>query len=268
MSVPAQIRRSPSLFAVIPAIFTSMTFADVKEGATPALRVASYNIQHGKGMERKEVDLARQAAVIKAMNADVVVLQEVDKVCERSGKVDQAAEMARLAGYPHYFFAPAMDFQGGKYGLAVMSRRPFLATRAVSLDHGGEPRAAAIGTIEHDGRKIRVVSIHLDHLAAERREAQAADLLKQLGECPGATILAGDFNCAPDQARKLAPGFVRIAKQGSSQTAPADQPLVEIDHFLISPPDFAQGWISRVIDEPSASDHRPILLERSGPESP
>ena len=55
----------------------------------PSLRLVSYNIHHGEGMDRK-LDLARIAAYLRAQAPDVVALQEVDQGCRRSGQVKQA----------------------------------------------------------------------------------------------------------------------------------------------------------------------------------
>ena len=92
------------------------------------LRVMSYNIHVGVGMDKK-LDLARIAEVIKQSRADIVGLQEVDRGVERTGRVDEIRELARLTGMD-YAFAHNLDFQGGQYGVAVLSRLPIL-----SIDH-------------------------------------------------------------------------------------------------------------------------------------
>ena len=88
-----------------------------------SLRVMTYNIHIGKGMDGK-ADLARIAGVIKSADVDVVALQEVDVKTRRSGvESDQLKELAKLTGM-HGVFAKARDFDGGEYGQAVLSRRP------------------------------------------------------------------------------------------------------------------------------------------------
>ncbi|MCH2154165.1 MAG: gluconate 2-dehydrogenase subunit 3 family protein [Phycisphaerales bacterium] len=59
------------------------------ENAT-AIRVATYNIKHGRGMDGT-IDLERTAATLEALKADLIALQEVDDQARRSGGVDQAA---------------------------------------------------------------------------------------------------------------------------------------------------------------------------------
>jgi hypothetical protein len=85
----------------------------------PTLRVVSYNIQHGAGMDRK-LDLERTADVLRRLEPDLVALQEVDENCRRSKGVDQAAELGRLLGMEHRF-GEFMDYDGGRSGLAVFS---------------------------------------------------------------------------------------------------------------------------------------------------
>ena len=84
----------------------------------PKIRVASFNIAAGKVS-----DMTAIAKAIRAMNVDVVALQEVDKLTARSGRVDQAAELAKLTGM-QAVFGRAIDFDGGEYGLAFLSRYP------------------------------------------------------------------------------------------------------------------------------------------------
>src|SRR5438105_15472129 len=84
------------------------------------ITVMTYNIHHGEGMDRK-LDLARIAAVIRACEPDFVALQELDLGTHRTNGVFQAQELARMTKM-HFAFGPAMDFDGGKYGDAVLCR--------------------------------------------------------------------------------------------------------------------------------------------------
>lgn len=52
------------------------------------LRVLSYNIHHGEGVNRK-LNLTRIADVIKSVNPDIVALREVDQGTERTNEIDQ-----------------------------------------------------------------------------------------------------------------------------------------------------------------------------------
>jgi endonuclease/exonuclease/phosphatase family metal-dependent hydrolase len=99
------------------------------------LRVLCYNIHHGEGTDGK-VDLPRLARVIHAAMPDFVALQEVDRNVRRSGSVDQSAELAKLTGL-HGAFAKAIDYDGGEYGQAILSRFPI---ERLTIHHlPGEP---------------------------------------------------------------------------------------------------------------------------------
>ena len=98
------------------------------EGTSPkmSINVVSYNIKHGAGMDGR-LDLSRSANVLEALKPDLVALQEIDNTCTRSGGKNQAAELGKALGM-HHAFGKFMDFQGGEYGLAVLSRYPILKT--------------------------------------------------------------------------------------------------------------------------------------------
>ena len=88
----------------------------------PSMRIATYNIRHGRGSD-DVLDLDRTARAIAALDADIVALQEVDEKVRRSGNVDQAATLGKVLGMYHAF-GSFMDYDGGRYGLAILSRWP------------------------------------------------------------------------------------------------------------------------------------------------
>ncbi len=107
--------------------------------AQATLRVAAYNIKHCQGMDGV-VDLDRVAAVLRALDADAVTLQEIDRGVERTGGVDQAARLGELLGMESVF-GDFMPYQGGEYGMAVLSRLPILGSKNHRLPERAEPRA-------------------------------------------------------------------------------------------------------------------------------
>jgi endonuclease/exonuclease/phosphatase family metal-dependent hydrolase len=144
------------------------------------LRVVSYNIRHGQGMDGR-VDLERIARILESLRPDLVALQEVDRGCTRSGDADQAAVLGRRLGL-HHAFAAFMEYQGGEYGLAVLSRHPVEEVRRHVLPPGAEPRTALEVRVRPPGASspLSFVSIHLDWTREELREAQMAALVEAL----------------------------------------------------------------------------------------
>ena len=231
--------------------------------------MATYNIHHAEGTDKK-LDLERVARVIRSFDADFVALQEVDKGAKRSGGVDQAAELARLTDM-HVVFAAAMPFQGGEYGDAVLARRPITFSRVVPLPWkaGGqrEPRVAVSATtaLPVGAGTIEFISTHWDHTRdPSDRDAQAEatnDAWRDAGEL---TILAGDFNCTPDSAPMQALARTWTLVSGTDPAAPTccgANLRTKIDHVLVKSSDRWRVVEHRVIDEPVASDHRPVLVK-------
>src|SRR5438552_3037737 len=86
------------------------------------VRVLTYNIHHGEGLDG-HFDLPRLASVIESTEADLVALQEVDQGTRRASGVNELTELARLA-HMHSAFGRAMEFDGGGYGVGILSRWP------------------------------------------------------------------------------------------------------------------------------------------------
>lgn len=223
------------------------------------LRVVSYNIRHGEGIDRK-LDLKRTAAVLKALRPDFVALQEVDRVVARSGKVDQAAELGKMLGM-HHAFGKFMDFGGGEYGLAVLSKFPIVATHVHKLPDGAEPRVVLEVVTEPvaGGGRLSVCSVHLDWTKEALRVAQIKALEKKLAERKHPVVLVGDFNAKPDSETMqfVQKGWKIIPKTGDRLTFSANRPRIEIDYVVTR--GVGKGATCRVVDEQVASDHRPLL---------
>lgn len=225
------------------------------------LRVMAYNIKHGRGMDGV-VDLERAARVIEAARPDVVTLQEIDRGCGRSGGVDQAAWLGERLGMEAVFGA-FMPHDGGEYGMAVLSRLPVLSSTNHRLPPGPEPRTAlALRLRSERGEELVVVGVHL-YASEEERHAQAAALLEVLADESAPVLIAGDLNSEPggNVLGLLEGGFENVSKGADRLTFDSVRPSVEIDHVLLRPAGRFDGANLDVLDEPLASDHRPLVLD-------
>jgi len=234
------------------------------------IRVLCYNIHHGAGMDGK-VDIERIAKVILSVDPDLVSLQEIDRGVKRSHGIDEPAELGRLTKMTH-LFERNIPFQGGDYGNAILSRLPVTGHRNVHLPshYEGEQRGALVAELTAPNAAktpIRFIATHIDYRGddAERMDSVKAieEAAREKPDVP--TILAGDLNSLPDSRVMKAFGenWTRTDDGSDSSslfTFPADQPNRQIDYVLVRP---AKRWKvveTRVLDEPVASDHRPLLV--------
>ena len=226
------------------------------------LRVVAYNIHHGEGMD-EVLDLERIAALINDLEPDLVALQEVDREVERTGFVDQAAVLAELTGMTHAF-GQFMPYQGGDYGMAVLSRWPIVAATNHRLPDGDEPRSALGVRVRSpvSDRELEFVGIHL-YRTAEERLAQARELAQVYADQDVPVILAGDFNSLPESEviAFLAESWSFIDKGEDRLTFPSTGPEREIDFVALNPGPAFRIVAQRLIDEAVVSDHRPLFVE-------
>lgn len=229
---------------------------------TTVITVASYNIRHGSGLDGV-VDLGRTAAAIRRLNADIVALEEVDNGVRRSGGIDEAAQLGELLGM-HHAFGAFMPYQGGEYGLALLSRFPIVAAHPIRLPDGEEPRVALASSIElPSGDTITVFTVHFDWIGSDSsRYSQARVVADSFAAQPGPRIVLGDFNDTTG-SRTLDPFHrvaIEVAKPPDQRfTFPADKPIKEIDFIFVAQ---ASDWTTgpaRVSAETAASDHRPVV---------
>jgi endonuclease/exonuclease/phosphatase family metal-dependent hydrolase len=251
------------------------------ERAPWRLRVLTYNIHHGEGVDGR-FDLERIAGVISKRRPDLVALQEVDVKTRRSGGVDQAAELARLTGM-NVSFGKAIDYQGGEYGQAVLSRFPIHQFRTHRLP--GEPQTEQRIAVEAvvyawpSGPAVRFIGTHLHHLPDESNRVRQAEEINRLFASDGdemPAILCGDFNAewSSETMRRLlarwkdsegmphGPSPTEIIGEAlkPKPTWPAPEPRKRIDYVLVRPT--IKSWHAEgvlVVPERVASDHLPVV---------
>ncbi|MEO6120960.1 MAG: endonuclease/exonuclease/phosphatase family protein, partial [Acidimicrobiales bacterium] len=81
----------------------------------------TFNVRHGRRPDG-QVDTALLAGYLAGWRPDVLALQEVDVGVARSGRVDQATEVARAAGMTVAFGAACRRGIRGRYGNALLVR--------------------------------------------------------------------------------------------------------------------------------------------------
>lgn len=209
-----------------------------------------------------KIDLERIAAIIDKEDPDLVALQEVDQNCERSGNVNQAAELGRLLKMNHRF-GKFMKFQGGEYGMAVLSRFPIEKTTRYELPRGAEPRCALEIQVRPDGwqEPLSFIGIHNDWTKESLRVPQISILMNDLVPVKHPVILAGDFNAERRDAslKLLQKSDWKNLRDTPQKTWPSVKPTQELDYFIargLGPMNYEE----QVIPELIASDHRPISV--------
>ena len=237
-------------FLVLPGCQTG----SVQPQTPGTLRVLTYNIHHGEGMD-KQFDYRRLAKVINDLSPDLVALQEVDVGTERASGVDQAALLGRLCQM-HYAFGQAMPYQGGWYGDTVLSRFPIekLLVHPLPYQFEQEPRAAVEVRLRPEGLgPLAFVSTHLCHQKSENRLQQTQRLSRLFSKQEGGpVILAGDFNARPGSE----PMKVLFDAGWIDTVAPRSA----IDYVLVRPVDPWKVKEVTVVDAPVVSDHKPVLV--------
>lgn len=242
-------------FLWLPLFLSAVAKAD----SPPSLRILSYNIHHGAGLDGK-IDLERIARVIQSASPDIVSLQEVDRKTKRSGGLDQAARLADLTGM-NLVFGSSMLYQGGQYGNAILTKLKVVESKTIPLP--GEPRSALFATLEEPDQfpRLHFIATHLD-VQGLPRQASLPLIEKMITTLPPhPAILAGDLNATPDSPTmtSLFEKWQNATSGPDFFTSPANQPTSQIDYILIRPAKHWKVVQKKVLPEPLASDHRPIL---------
>lgn len=238
------------------------------------VRVLVYNIHAGKDAAGVD-NLERVAEIVRRTRADIALLQEVDQGTRRSGGVDQPAELARLTKL-HVAFGSSLDYQGGKYGVAILSRWPILSDTLVALPvdppqerAGGsrEPRAALRVEIASPHGVVVAINTHLDASADDRWRRQEVRTVLAIAEAARGSgahrLVGGDFNSMPESAvqdtirRSGLRDAWRECGAGDGFTYPARGGIKRIDYLFLAERTLC---LAAEVVPSEASDHSPLLL--------
>ena len=242
------------------------------------LRLVSYNIK--SGLHHPD-GLTAVAATIRALDPDILALEEVDRQTERAGGDDQAAELAVATGLEHHAFGVATPWFGqGEYGIALLSRFPLRDVQTVPLwvptdpsvaESLREPRALLSASLDADGVPVRVFVAHLG-LSDEQRRVQARQIAAAVRQAAvhAAPVLMGDFNAergSPpiqmlDDVLSDAHGDLADEARGSFPTGVAPDERIAIDYVMV-PKQWRvkRAWVLDDEGAPYASDHHALAAE-------
>lgn len=227
--------------------------------------VMTYNMHIGVGMDGVR-DMERIAAVIDSSDADLVVLNEVDKGTTRSLQMHQVDSLGTLLDM-EYRFGRSINHDGGEYGNALLSNYPILNFQVHDLEteYGFEDRTVFHAQIFLDPDTLHLLGTHLGLDTLERID-QVNVILEVLPDSPH-TILAGDFNFEPGSApyamisQKLSDALLTLTKKPTN-TFPADYPDRRIDYIFVGSGiavELEPAPESKLISV--ASDHRPQAIK-------
>jgi endonuclease/exonuclease/phosphatase family metal-dependent hydrolase len=253
------------------------------------MRVATFNILHGRNPADDVVDVRTLGSAIAGLEADVLALQEVDRNQPRSHGADLTAVAAEAMGAVDHRFVAAMTGSPGAawvaatgeeqpdaatYGIALLSRHPVRAWQVVKLPVlraptpmwftgrrlpelvRDEPRVAVAATVETDHGVVTAVCTHLSFVPWWNGR-QLRSLVRSLVPADRPLVLMGDLNMGVRRA-VAATGMTPAA---AHPTFPWDRPREQLDHILLDGP-LTATWTAA--PQLPLSDHRALVAELSG----
>ena len=242
------------------------TGANHNKGFSNTLRVMSYNVHHCNPPSKPGfIDVNAVAMAIKEQHPDLVAVQEIDVNTVRSGKINEASQIARITGMNMYF-AKSIDTDGGDYGVLILSKFPIseMTTHRLPTDEStkGEHRVLATAKVTlPSGKQIRFGCTHLDAQRTEtNRLLQIAEINRLAGMEKLPFIMAGDLNSRPGSAviNLLDEKFSRTCSS-CGFTIPVINPKSTIDFVTYLQKDRFNVISHEVVQERYASDHLPVL---------
>ncbi|MDB1144722.1 MAG: endonuclease/exonuclease/phosphatase family protein [Alcaligenaceae bacterium] len=230
------------------------------------ITVASYNIRKSVGLDWRR-NACRIQSVIAELNADVVLLQEVDK---RFGARDATLSANKLLEKLGYQFVPiaVRDNSLGWHGNAILYRKPLqlLACQCLEIPML-EPRGAVTVSLRvNNDQVLQVVGTHLSLLKSMRQQ-QILAIIEQL-KCIAYDyiVIGGDFNEAKAEQWFNQPEFSDYNLVTPGLSFHATKPIQALDRFIIGPKLILKhSAVHQSLLSERASDHFPVTVQLEFP---
>ena len=250
------MKRINSIFALVFAFVASACFVSCDSCTQESIKIMTYNVRSAKGMDNVR-DCKRVADVISSQLPDIVAVQELDSVTNRSGNKYILGEIAALTEmHPEYF--PAINFDGGKYGIGILSKEKPIKVNGYHLPGREEERALLVAEF----KDLVFACTHLS-LTEEDRLASLEIIGEIAQQYTKPFYLAGDLNDVPGSPFLTAlQAKFNILNDSAAQTFPAPQPDRTLDYIAIWKETAPKLEVvaKEVVNEPVASDHRPVVV--------
>jgi endonuclease/exonuclease/phosphatase family metal-dependent hydrolase len=231
------------------------------------LKVMTFNIHHGKGMDGK-VNLERIAFVIEQSGADYISLNEVDRCfSKRSHFEDQIAVIAKKLNM-YYAYGPALTFtvngsgQLRQYGNGFLSRFPIESQYNHLFNaRGVEGRSLLEVESRFYGQPLKLFITHLS-LNPFVRHKQIEYILYKVKQQHKPVIMMGDWNMKPGSKawHKITSYFKDVCHTVLNRevcTYPSRKPKTQLDYIFVN--EHIQICSVEVVEKiPEASDHLPL----------
>jgi len=247
--------------------FSSSVLAQGKTNRPFTIKVMSYNIHHGNPPGKENIiDLDAIAKTIAASGAAIVALQEVDVYTKRSNYINQAEILAKKLNM-FVFFSKAIDFDGGEYGLAILSKFKISDANFTSLsniaDSKTENRILQWLTVNvSKGISFVFANTHLEVANTGNRPLQAKQIVEIAKQQKLPFILAGDWNATlkSETLEILDTAFLRTCEM-CPVTCPEDGVDGAIDFIAFTKDAPYKTKSYTVFSDNYSSDHYPIIAE-------
>lgn len=205
---------------------------DIGVPVRATLKVGTYNTRH---FDLVDHDFSVIAEDILSQGLEIVGLQEIDRLTERSNGYDETQEIAKALGWDYYKFAKTIDYGGGEYGHCIVSKHPIKSFTTVALPGTGEQRALGHAVIDVNGVEINFINTHLTHESKAVQQLQLdaiADYVKNLDNF----IIVGDFNQWDFTMFSPIENATLVNNEDFYvNTYPAENPTIAIDNIVVSP---------------------------------
>ena len=234
------------------------------------LTVATWNVDRGS---RYDAILA----ALRAQEVDIVLLQEVDRFCRRSGNRDVTRDLAHALDMN---WVSAGEFQeigeasgdaAAITGQGILSRYPIQGAGTVQFTRQStlrwrmnpvQPRRGGRIALHATTAGIDIYNVHLESSGSDAvRDAQIKDVLgHDAWSAGGAAVIGGDFNNTKSAVTRL---LAAVGAHGFTDPLGADNRETSIRHRYPIDWLFTRGIRAsngRVVRVEGVSDHFPLVV--------